>query len=59
MRNNIAGIKIPCKPQKLQGIFATVEIRRGIWHHGPIVEQAWIGRKNGHWQGVELAPPSG
>jgi hypothetical protein len=49
MRNNIAGIKIPCKPQKLQGIFATVEIRRGIWHHGPIVEQAWIGWKNGHW----------
>ena len=30
MRNNIAGKKIPCKPQKLQDILATVRIRHGM-----------------------------
>jgi hypothetical protein len=60
MRNNIAGKKIPCKPQKVQGFFATVEIRRGIWRkvgqagrkkwlpcHGQIVEQSRIGGGGG------------
>ena len=29
MRNNIAGKKIPCKPQKLQEILVTMKIRCG------------------------------
>ena len=68
MRNNNAGTEIPCKPQKLQEILATVKIR-GIWRkvgqagrktwlpcHRAIVEQSWIGRKNGRWQGGAAGP---
>jgi hypothetical protein len=64
LRNDIAGKKISYNPQKLQAKLATVKVLRGRWRkvgqagrkkwlpcQGSIVEQSWIGRRNGHWQG--------
>jgi len=58
MGNDIAANGISCKPQKLQAMFAVVELVRGslrkTWLpcHGPVAEPSWIGRGHEHWRGV-------